>query len=155
MNHFLIKINSIYYIYQKMLPYTSNNFVKNFTCNNYDAAITQSVLEHVENPIETAFKIASNVREGGLVIFADCYWPVIKCHLPSTFYLRHTFKFIMKKMGLDFVGRIPNAEHALIFKRKQYLNLDAALSYLKIIKFVGRFLNLIWPFASKIKHIFR
>tara|TARA_B110000196_G_C20916147_1_gene552991 strand:- start:561 stop:746 length:186 start_codon:yes stop_codon:yes gene_type:complete len=61
----------------------------------------------------------------------------------------------MKKMGLDFVGRIPNAEHALIFRRKQYLYLDAALSYSKIIKFVGRTLNLIWPFAIKAKHMFR
>jgi len=140
---------------EKMLPYTTANFVNDFTCNNYDAVITQSVLEHVENPIETAFKMASNVREGGLVIFADCYYPVIKCHLPSAFYLRHTFKFIMKKMGLDFVGRIPNAEHALIFKKKQYLDLDAALSHLKIIKFIGGLLNIIWPFASKAKHIFR
>ena len=34
-------------------------------------------MEHVENPIETALKIASKVSEGGLVIFAHCYWPVI------------------------------------------------------------------------------
>ena len=60
-----------------MLPYTSNNFVNNFIYNNYYASITQSVLENVENPIETDLKIASNVREGGLVIFADCYWQVI------------------------------------------------------------------------------
>ena len=33
--------------------------------------------------------------------------------------------------------------------------LNAALSHLKIIKFVGGLLNLIWPFASKVKHFFR
>ena len=140
---------------KKLLPYTSCKFVNDFTCNNYDAAISQSVLEHVENPVETAYKMASNVKEGGIVIFADCYYPVIKCHLPSTFYLRHTFKFIMQKMGLDFVGRIPNAEHALIFRRKRYLDYNAALSHLKMAKLVGRLLNIIWPFASKVKHFFR
>ena len=140
---------------EKISNYTSINFVNDFIINDYDAAISQDVLEHIEDPIETAFKIASNVKEGGLVIFADCYHPVIKCHLPSTFYLRHTFKFIMKKMGLDFLGRIPNAEYALIFRRKKYLDLDAALSHLNIIKFFGRALNLIWPFASKLKHMFK
>ena len=140
---------------EKMSNYTSINFVNDFTYHNYDAVTCQSVLEHIENPIETAFKMASNVKEGGLVIFADCFHPLIKCHLPSTFYLRHTFKFIMKNMGLDYVGRIPNVEHALIFRRKQYLDLDAALSYSKVIKFVGGLLNLIWPFASKVKHVFK
>ena len=61
----------------------------------------------------------------------------------------------MKKMGLDFVGRIPNAEHALIFRRKYYLDLNAALQHSKMAKLVGRLLNIIWPFASKIKHLFR
>jgi len=139
----------------KMINYTLINFVNDFATNNYDAAISQDVLEHIEDPIETAFKIASSVKEGGLIIFADCYYPVIKCHLPSKFYLRHTFKFIMKKMGLTYVCRVPNAEHALVFKRKQNLNLDDALSDLKTIKFLGRFLNLIWPFASKLKNMFR
>jgi 2-polyprenyl-3-methyl-5-hydroxy-6-metoxy-1,4-benzoquinol methylase len=151
----IIEPYPIEFFKKKILPYASINFVNNFTCNNYDAVISQSVLEHIENPIETAYEMASNVKEGGLVIFADCYYPVIKCHLPSTFYLRHTFKFIMKKMGLDFVGRIPNVDHALIFRRKQYLNLNAALSHLKTVKLVGRLLNIIWPFASKVKHLFR
>ena len=67
---------------KRISSYTSINFVNNFTCNNYDAVISQSVLEHVENPIETAYKMASNVKEGGLVIFADCFYPLINaiCH---------------------------------------------------------------------------
>ncbi len=151
----IIEPYALEFFKKKILPYTSINFVNNFTCNNYDAVISQSVLEHVEKPIETAYKMAHHTKEGGLVIFADCYYPLIKCHLPSTFYLRHTFKFIMKKMGLDFVGRIPNAEHALIFRRKQYLDLNAALSHLKIVKLIGRLLNIIWPYASMVKNLFR
>ena len=56
-------------------------------------------------------------------------------------------------LGLD--NKKPPSEHSLIFRRKQYLDLDAALSYLKIIQFVGGALNLIWLIASKAKNMFR
>ncbi len=47
----------------------------------------------------------------------------------------------------------PRALQAIYRLSKSLLN--AALSHLKIIKFVGGLLNLIWPFASKVKHFFR
>jgi hypothetical protein len=81
-------------------------FFPHYQHRNYDAVIAQDVLEHVENPIEIAFQMASHVDDGSLVVFANCFDSCIKCHLPGTFYLRYTFKWVMKELGLVYVGRV-------------------------------------------------
>src|ERR1035438_4086815 len=78
--------------------------------HDYDAIIAQDVLEHVEDPISLAHLLASSVRDGGHVIFANCFLPVMKCHLPSNFHLRHTFRWVMKAMGLRYIGRVAGAD---------------------------------------------
>lgn len=83
----------------------------------YDCIIAQDVLEHVEHPIKIARKLAHSTKIGGHLIFANCFYPVIKCHLPSTFYLRHTFKWMARSLGLRFVGQIDGARHALVFRK--------------------------------------
>ena len=97
---------------------TKIKYVNDFESSNYDVIIAQDVLEHVENPIEMAYQLSKHVKLDGYVIFANCFYPVIKCHLPSTFYLRHTFRLVMTAMGLKYVGRVKGASHALIFQRK-------------------------------------
>lgn len=131
------------------------NFVPDFSHKNYDCIIAQDVLEHVENPIETAYAMSQHVRDDGFVVFANCFYPVIKCHLPSTFYLRHTFKLVMKKMGLIYIGRIPGAEHALVFQKKNNLDLDKALSFAEKMNFFGAVLNMLVPIAARVKRIFK
>ena len=139
---------------KKLSAYPTVNFVSDYGHTNYDCVIAQDVLEHVENPIETAYKMSCHVKEGGYVIFANCFYPVIKCHLPSTFYLRHTFRYFMKKMGLVFVERMPGAEHALVYQKKDDLSLEKALNSAPKMKVLGTFLNKIIPIASKIKRLF-
>ena len=92
-----------------------------------DVIIAQDVLEHVERPTELAICMAQAVKPGGYLIFANCFWPVIKCHLPQTFYLRRSFRFVMGGLGLEFVGVIPGAEHVEIFRRA--MTLDVAVCY--------------------------
>lgn len=106
---------------------TKIKYVNDFDSSNYDVIIVQDVLEHVENPIEMAFQLSKHVKLDGYVIFANCFYPVIECHLPSTFYLRHTFRPVMTAMGLKYVGRVKGASHALIFQRKNNLNLRKAI----------------------------
>src|ERR1035437_7551334 len=77
----------------------------------YDAVVAQDVLEHVEDPISLAYRIAGSAREGGYVVFANCFFPVIKCHLSSTFHLRYTFRCVMSAMGLRYIGRVSGAEY--------------------------------------------
>ena len=140
---------------KKLSAYQSVNFVNDFGHSNYDCVIAQDVLEHVENPIESAYEMSNHVKEYGFVIFANHFFPVIKCHLPSIFYLRYTFKYVMQEMGLVYIGRVPEAEHALVFQKKGDLNLKKALNTASKMKFLGLFLNNIIPIASKIKRLFK
>lgn len=84
---------------------------------NYDAVIAQDVLEHVGDPIALALETINAIRPGGFAIFANCFYPVIKCHLPQTFHLRHTFSWVVAPLGIKYVERVRGAEHALVFRR--------------------------------------
>lgn len=129
------------------------NLVNVLTVQSYDAIIAQDVLEHVEDPVELAFNIANAVKEGGLIIFANCFYPVIQCHLPSTFHLRHFFKYVMRSMGLSFSGVIDGAEHALVFIRNGNLDLASARSTERLSKLIAVTFNPIHRLASSAKHL--
>lgn len=90
----------------------------------YDVVLAQDVLEHVEQPLELAIRMAEVTRPGGHLVFANCFWPVIKCHLPETFYLRYTFVDLMQQLGLEYLGAPPGAPHAQMFRRGD--RIDAA-----------------------------
>lgn len=83
----------------------------------YDLVIAQDVLEHVDDPVGLAAKLSDATSVGGYLIFANCFYPVIKCHLPTTFHLRDTFNWVVKGAGLEFIGNVPGAEHASIFRK--------------------------------------
>lgn len=125
-------------------------YVNDFESSNYDVIIAQDVLEHVENPIEMAYQLSRHVKLDGYVIFANCFYPVIECHLPSTFYLRHTFRLVMKAMGLKYVGRVKGASHALIFQRKNNLNLRKAIVASNVVRASQPLIRI----ASKLKSKF-
>lgn len=129
---------------------TKIKYVDDFEISNYDVIIAQDVLEHVENPIKMAFQISKHVKLDGYVIFANCFYPVIECHLPSTFYLRHTFRLVMTAMGLKYIGRVKGASHALIFQRKNNLNLRKAI----VTSNVARASQPLIQIASKLKNKF-
>lgn len=91
----------------------------------YDLVIAQDVLEHVEDPIGLAARLCEATRPGGHLIFANCFFPVIECHLPGTFHLRHTFPWVMAMSGLEYLGRVPGAEHAQLFRKRGKVRIDA------------------------------
>lgn len=122
-----------------------------FSDSGYDAIIAQDVLEHVIDPIRLSFEIAAAVREGGQVIFANCFYPVIQCHLPSTFHLRHTFPWVMKALGLHFMGRIDGAAHAQVFERVGRLNFYRARHAEAISHLFGPVFNMAQAQLSRIK----
>lgn len=121
----------------------------------YDAVIAQDVLEHIDNPLEVALSLVCKVKTGGYVIFANSFYPVIKCHLPATFYLRHQFKKIMTSAGLQFVENISDAEHAFVFKR------IGEIDYKKVgqanfrAKILGPVFNLIISTLHKFRNLSR
>lgn len=116
--------------------------------HDYDVVIAQDVLEHVDNPLNLAIDLIQATRIGGHLIFANCFYPDIKCHLPATFYLRYTFTYLMKHAGLELVERIPAAEHAILFKRIAEINRHAFDKADRKAKLIGPMLNLARGVAS-------
>jgi 2-polyprenyl-3-methyl-5-hydroxy-6-metoxy-1,4-benzoquinol methylase len=131
------------------------NFVKSLDKNKYDVIVAQDVLEHIEDPIALTIEMAEAVKIDGLVIFANCFYPVIKCHLPRTFHLRHTFTMLMQVFGLQFICQIPNAEHSLVFKKKTDLKVSRLRFFEGISKFIGLAINMVLPLIVKVRRIFR
>lgn len=145
-------------------PYPSDMFIEGLSKvanikflsaldKDYDVVIAQDVLEHVDNPLELTIQLICATRMNGYLIFANCFYPDIKCHLPSTFYLRHTFSNLMSYAGLSLIGRVSGAEHALVFRRIGPIQTVVFKTAAKRAKILGPILNMIWPFASKCKRI--
>jgi len=130
-------------------------FTSKFRDNQYECIILQDILEHLENPIDIVNEVSKFVKNKGLLIFGNCFYPVIKCHLPKTFYLRHLFKFILEDMGLTYIGRIPNVDYAMIFRKDiEYLKIEKFKSKEKFYRIIGNFLNLFISIISRIKRVF-
>lgn len=108
----------------------------------YDVLLSQDVLEHVEDPVALAMDLIASVKPEGYLIFANCFYGVIKCHLPSTFHLRHTFPWLMKMAGLKYLGTVSGANHAQIFKKIGGVNHKAVRIMETISKFIGPMLNI-------------
>ncbi len=138
---------------QRVGEYPQIHFAEQPEQGAYQLIVAQDVLEHVELPIDLAYQLAVSVPAGGYLIFANCFWPVIKCHLPRTFHLRYTFKYVMRCMGLEYVGVVPGATHAQIFRRKRGLNLSAAKRAERLSQVIGPCLNAIRPLLARVKKI--
>jgi len=120
-----------------------------------DVMIAQDVLEHVERPIELAICMAQAVRPGGYLIFANCFWPVIKCHLPPTFYLRRNFRYVMRGLGLEFVGTVEGAVHAEVYRRPLELDLDMCRRHDRVAKLFGTPLSMLEDAARQLLRCIR
>jgi len=66
----------------------------------YDLLIATDVFEHVPDPIGLAAETAAYLRVGGQYLIANCFQPVILCHLPQLFYFNAAWDPAMEAMGL-------------------------------------------------------
>ena len=89
--------------------YKQVHYVPYLSSATYDYIVCTDVLEHIIDPIQTIDEIISSLDLGGYVLFANCFHPVIKCHLPSTFYLRYGFRTICRSKGLCFLRYNPSS----------------------------------------------
>ena len=139
---------------EKLTEFNTINVVPNLI-PEYDVVIAQDVLEHVDDPVGLAVELIAATKINGHLIFANSFYPDIKCHLPSNFYLRHTFIPLMANAGLKFAGRIDGAEHALIFRRVGDVDLRKLNKAHSKAKRFGFFLNFIHDAAGSFKRIIR
>jgi SAM-dependent methyltransferase len=121
----------------------------------YDLVVAQDVLEHLDAPVELALQLAAALKNGGLALFANSFWPEIKCHLPATFYLRHQFVPVMRAAGLRPLGSVPGVRHALVFRRDGPLDLRAGLRAADRAKWLGSPLNIARHGMSRVKSAFK
>jgi hypothetical protein len=63
------------------------------------------------------------VRPGGHLFIANCFYPVILCHLPCTFHLRYSFDNFCRALGLEVLGPCEGS-HATIYRRTHVIEPD-------------------------------
>lgn len=107
------------YAQKKISTYKNIAFVDDFK-HQYDVIISTDVLEHVPAPLKLFHEMIGQVKDGGYLIIANCFYPVIKCHLPCTFHLRYTFNLFAKYMGLEMIGALEGS-HATLFRKKRHV----------------------------------
>jgi len=90
-------------------------FIKELV-GSYDCLLAVDVLEHVTDPIKILDEMAKSVRPAGYLIIANNFSPVIKCHLPGTFHLRFSFRFLARLIGLSRLGPCVGS-HATVYMR--------------------------------------
>ena len=124
----------------KYVPDLSNQIV--------DVLVTTDVLEHVPDPLTLLAAMVSAVRPGGYLFFANCFYPVIKCHLPCTFHLRYTFDAFCSALGLELVGPC-HGTHCTIYRRSLLMSPD-----LDRLRAMERRSKQLYPFRQwRVNHI--
>ena len=90
----------------------------------YDVLIATDLFEHVPDPLGLVFEAANHLRQDGKFLIANCFEPVILCHLPQTFHFRNTWSLAMESIGLSPVEKVAYGQ---VFARSdQELDIQAA-----------------------------
>lgn len=122
--------------------------------SEYDCLVSTDVLEHVPDPLKDFTDMIKSVKIGGYLVIANCFTPVIKCHLPQTFHLRYIFNQFAKMMGLEVVG-ILEGSHATIFKKlnDDEVNMSKVRFYEKLSKVSFPIIEILKPVLRPIKRL--
>lgn len=95
-------------------PFGNIRFIEHPEDGHYDALVCTDVLEHVHDPLALLASMTKKVGIGGHLIIYNCFYPLIQCHLPSTFHLRKTFDEFCQMLGLQVKG-LTEDNHATIY----------------------------------------
>lgn len=102
---------------------TSNVTYCKQLAGTYDVIIATDVFEHVPDPLEVVASSSSHLKVGGYYVMANCFRPVILCHLPQNYHWNLTWDLAMKELGL-----FPycNVSYGKAYRRESLIDLDAA-----------------------------
>lgn len=67
---------------------------------SYDLLVATDVFEHVFDPLGMVEQTSQYLRPGGHYFIANCFQPVIRCHLPLNFHFHFAWKRVLCAMGL-------------------------------------------------------
>jgi hypothetical protein len=76
----------------------------------YDLLIATDVFEHVPDPIGLVHETGAHLRVDGQYLIANCFQPLILCHLPQLFHFHYAWDRAMGVMGLE-------PENAVVYGR--------------------------------------
>lgn len=123
----------------------------------YDILIATDVFEHVPDPLGLVADTASHLRPDGRYLIANCFWPVIACHLPQTFHFRHSWDTALAALGLTpeetvCYGRAFRRHGRFNLKRARSIEQGSRRSFPWIERLPGRIrhraVRLIWRRAG-------
>lgn len=89
-----------------------------------DVYLFIDVLEHIVEPLSYLQRVIKSAKINSYFIFGNSFYPHIKCHLPSTFYLRHTFHLAAHLMGLSYVDKVKDAPYMKIYQLTYRSSID-------------------------------
>ncbi len=89
----------------------------------YDILIATDVFEHVPDPLGLAAETAAALKPGGRYLIANCFQPVILCHLPQTFHFRNSWDSALAALGLMAEETVC---YGRVFRRQGSLSLERA-----------------------------
>lgn len=122
--------------------------------HNYEVMLSTDVLEHVPDPLSDFSEMIESVQVGGYLIIANCFYPVIKCHLPQDFHFRYTFNIFARLMGLEVHG-IMEGSSATIFKKNRVKKINWA--FVRIVEFISKLsfplIKLLTPVLRPVKRL--
>lgn len=102
---------------------TSNVRYKASLEGNYDVIIATDVFEHVPDPLKILYETSQHLKIGGKYLIANCFLPVIHCHLPQTFHFRNSWDIALKAMGMIPAEKVA---YGRVYIRGESLNIEAA-----------------------------
>jgi 2-polyprenyl-6-hydroxyphenyl methylase/3-demethylubiquinone-9 3-methyltransferase len=141
------------YAILRTADYNNIQFIDSIS-NPYDCIVSIDVLEHVSDPLTIFSQMSKSVKKNGYLIIANNFWPVIKCHLPSTFHLRYTFDTFARLMGLELLGPCEGSHAHIYQKRKDVpFNWYRIRMYEQVSRILFPFLNILHVFYRRVKKI--
>jgi len=90
---------------------------------DYDIIIATDVFEHVPDPLQLVAETARYLTMGGQFMIANCFHPVIRCHLPQLFHFRYSWDYALEAIGLEPEQLVV---YGRAFKLRGALNLNLA-----------------------------
>ena len=102
---------------KRIKEFSNISFVSNIKEGYYDCLVSTDVLEHVDDVLGTFETMLDSIKIGGEALIGNCFYPVIKCHLPKHFHYRYSFKYVAMTLGLKYGGVIDGAEYVQIYTK--------------------------------------
>lgn len=119
---------------------TENVRYRDELTGEYDILVATDVFEHVPDPLALVEITAHHLRPGGQYLIANCFWPVIKCHLPQTFHFRYSWDSALAAMRLLPKERVV---YGRAFNRQGVLDVESA-------RVIERRSQLIFPWLERL-----